>query len=60
MLGTISYLKEWSGTGTAAMGGGGAAIPGGGQEMWHLGSMVGMGWGWTWQTLVVFPSLMIP
>lgn len=33
MLGTISYLKEWSGTGTAAMGGGGVAIPGGIQEM---------------------------
>jgi len=37
MLGTISYLKEWSGTGTAAMGGGGVAIPGGGQEMWIKG-----------------------
>jgi len=33
MLGKTS-LKEWSGIGTAAQGGGGVTIPGGVQEQW--------------------------
>jgi len=50
ILGNISSLKEWSGTGTAALGCDRVTIPGGAPELWRCGTEGRGQWVW-WDAL---------
>jgi len=51
----LDIRKNWSGTGTAAQGGGGVIGPGGVPEMWGCGAEGRGQWArWGWLDLMIF------